>query len=243
MAQAAVVETETTQVLIVGGGPCGLMLANELGRRGIAAILVDQKASTAFSPQANATQARTMEHFRRLGIAKEIRRLGLPDGYPIDIAYFTRYTTHELGRVNLPSARKARQTVKKLGGSWSASELPHRVSQKFVEAVLFRHAADLPSVTLNYSWQLTAFNDTGTGVDACLRSTQGNAERCIQAEYLVGVDGPRSFVRQQLGIHCPSSDDLRRFRRFRNGGSGPSGLKFMLPAADAASGGWRVSCA
>ena len=243
MAQAAVVETETTQVLIVGGGPCGLMLANELGRRGIAAILVDQKASTAFSPQANATQARTMEHFRRLGIAKEIRRLGLPDGYPTDIAYFTRYTTHELGRVNFPSARKARQTVKKLGGSWSAAELPHRVSQKFVEAVLFRHAADLPSVSLNYSWQLTAFNDTGTGVDACLRSTQGNAERCIQAEYLVGVDGPRSFVRQQLGIHCPSSDDLRRFRRFRNGGSGPSGLKFMLPAADAASGGWRVSCA
>ena len=48
-------------VLIVGGGPCGVMLANELGRRGIAAILVDQKPSTALNPQANATQARTME--------------------------------------------------------------------------------------------------------------------------------------------------------------------------------------
>ena len=101
--------TETTQVLIVGGGPCGLMLANELGRRGITVVLVDQKQSTAFSPQANATQARTMEHFRRLGFANEIRSMGLPDDYPTDIAYFTRYTTHELGRVRLPAAKAAKE--------------------------------------------------------------------------------------------------------------------------------------
>ena len=48
-----------TDVLIAGGGPCGLMLAIELGRRGIACLLVDAKPSTAFNPQANATQART----------------------------------------------------------------------------------------------------------------------------------------------------------------------------------------
>jgi 2-polyprenyl-6-methoxyphenol hydroxylase-like FAD-dependent oxidoreductase len=51
------------------------MLANEHGRRGISTILIDQKATTAFSPQANATQARTIEHFRRLGFAYEIRRI------------------------------------------------------------------------------------------------------------------------------------------------------------------------
>ena len=67
-----------TDVLIAGGGPCGLMLANELGRRGIPCLLVDPKPGTAFNPQANATQARTMEHFRRLGFAGEIRAQGLP---------------------------------------------------------------------------------------------------------------------------------------------------------------------
>ena len=75
-------------VLIAGGGPFGLMLANELGRRGVSVALFDAKPSTAFNPQANATQARTMEHYRRLGFADEVRRLGLPDDFPTDIAYF-----------------------------------------------------------------------------------------------------------------------------------------------------------
>src|SRR5436189_958942 len=92
----------TTEVLISGGGPCGLMLANELGRRGVRTLLVDPKLSTAFNPQANATQARTMEHFRRLGFAHEVRAQGLPADHPTDIAYFTRYSAWELARLALP---------------------------------------------------------------------------------------------------------------------------------------------
>ena len=60
-------------VLIAGGGPCGLMLVNELGRRGVRCLLADPKPGTALNPQANATQARTLDHFRRLGFADEIR--------------------------------------------------------------------------------------------------------------------------------------------------------------------------
>lgn len=95
-------------VMICGGGPCGLMLANELGRRGVLVFLANEKAGTAFNPQANATQARTKEHFRRLGFVDEIRAQGLPADYPTDIAYFARFTQHELPRFKLPSARTAR---------------------------------------------------------------------------------------------------------------------------------------
>src|SRR3954469_14842045 len=114
-----------SDVIVVGGGPFGLMLAIELGRRGVSAILFDEKPSTAVNPQANATQARTMEHYRRLGFAHEIRALGLPPDFPTDIAYFTRYAKYELARFKLPSSREAAERVKQLAGSWSAAELPH----------------------------------------------------------------------------------------------------------------------
>ena len=188
---------ETTQVLIVGGGPCGLMLANELGRRGISVLVLDQKPGTAFNPQANATQARTMEHYRRLGFADEIRALGMPADFPTDIAYFTRFAKHELARFRLPSAREARQLVSSLSGSWSAAELPHRVAQKFVEQVLRRHAERVASV--HYGWCVTRFTDHGGHVEAQVEPADGGAPVRIRSDYLVGADGARSLVRQSMG--------------------------------------------
>lgn len=187
-------------VLIVGGGPCGLMLANELGRRGVSALLVDEKPETAFNPQANATQARTMEHYRRLGFADEVRAQGLPAEYPTDIAYFTRFAAYELARFQLPSARQAKERVAGLSGSWSAAELPHRVSQKFVERILRRHAEALPGIAVHYGWRLVSFRDLGDGVSAEIERAADGARRTVEARYLVGADGARSTVRQALGF-------------------------------------------
>ena len=185
---------KSVDVAIAGGGPCGLMLANELGRRGVRVMLFDSKKSTTSNPQANATQARTMEHYRRLGLADEIRALGLPSDYPTDIAYFTRFAKHELARFSLPSARDAKQIVATLSGSWSAAELPHRCNQKFIEPVLRRHAEALPGVTIRYATGMTGFRDLGGRVEIDVKG------ETITCKYLVGADGPRSMVRQGLGI-------------------------------------------
>lgn len=203
-------ETLTTDVLVAGGGPCGLMLANELGRRGVRVLLVDPKAGTAFNPQANATQARTMEHFRRLGFASEIRALGLPADHPTDIAYFTRYTGYELARLTLPTAAEAVRNVRTLRGSWSAAELPHRVSQKFVEQVLRRHAQDFAGNELRYGWQLESFEERDGHVDAVVRPAAGGASVAVRARYLVGADGARSRVRAALGIPWGGHSGVRR---------------------------------
>ena len=200
----------SAEVLIAGGGPCGLMLANELGRRNIRSLLVDAKPGTAFNPQANATQARTMEHFRRLGFAHEIRAQGLPPDHPTDIAYFTRFAAHELARLALPTAAQAVRDIRSMAGSWSAAELPHRVSQKFVEATLRRHAQALPTNDIRYGWRLLEFEERDDGVHALVRSEAEGETVAVKARYLVGADGARSLVRNALGIAWSGATGVRR---------------------------------
>jgi 2-polyprenyl-6-methoxyphenol hydroxylase-like FAD-dependent oxidoreductase len=205
----AALPTETS-VFIAGGGPFGLMLANELGRRGVAVVLVDPKSGTTQNVQANATQARTMEHYRRLGFADEVRGLGMPADFPTDIAYFTRFARHELARFSLPPARDAPQLVKTLSGSWSAAELPHRCNQKFIEPVLRRHAERLPGVSVNYGWRMTRFEVLENEVHVRAEPATGGPPCTVKAKYLVGGDGPRSLVRQSLGLRYAGETGVTR---------------------------------
>lgn len=203
--------TLEVDVLIAGAGPCGLMLANELGLRGTRCLLVDPKDTTAFNPQANATQARTMEHFRRIGIAQEIRALGLPADHPTDIAYFTRFAKHELARLRLPTAAEATARVRALRGAWNAAELPHRVSQKFVEAVLRQHAEARTGRPVAFGWKLLQFAQDADGVSALLVAADGSGPPVpVRARYLVGADGARSTVRQSLGISYSGATGVQR---------------------------------
>src|SRR6187455_3193381 len=189
--------TQDCAVIIIGGGPCGLMLAIELGRRGVPVILLEEKTSPARFPAANATQARTMEHYRRLGFAEKVRAKGLPPDYPTDIAYFTRYSKHELARFSLPSARAAREIVRTLTGSWSAAELPHRVSQMFVEGVLRAEATACPTVSIRPGWRMVAVRDTGSGVEVDAEHDGGRTT--LRAAYAMGADGGSSPTRKALG--------------------------------------------
>jgi 2-polyprenyl-6-methoxyphenol hydroxylase-like FAD-dependent oxidoreductase len=175
------------------------MLAIELGRRGVATIVVDEKTSPARFPQANATQARTMEHFRRLRFSERIRAQGLPPDYPTDIAYFTRFTKHELARFHLPSAREAREVIKKLGGSWSAAELPHRCSQMFIEQILRDEAEALACVSILSGWRATAVQQDADGVSVTAECSGGGEPRSFRALFAVGADGARSLTRKALG--------------------------------------------
>ena len=58
-----------TDIVIAGAGPVGLVLALELGMRGVRCILLNDQATTARHPKANAVSSRTKEHLRRLGVA------------------------------------------------------------------------------------------------------------------------------------------------------------------------------
>ncbi|HZZ11247.1 MAG TPA: FAD-dependent monooxygenase [Paraburkholderia sp.] len=191
-------------VIIVGGGPVGLFLAAELGQRGISVELFDAKPGTSTHPAANANSARTMEHFRRIGISAAVRALGLPGDYAPDVAYFTSIAGHELARLHQPSSQTAVAWAKAHAFTWATPEPPHRCSQLYVEPVLLEAARRHAHTQVHFGARVLDFAQSQDGVTATveLDATADRAAetRTVTARYLIGCDGPRSFVRKSLGL-------------------------------------------
>ena len=191
-------------VVIVGGGPVGLFLAAELGQRGISVEVFDAKAGTSTHPAANANSARTMEHFRRIGISSTIRAMGLPPDYAPDVAYFTSMVGHELARLHQPASQDAVEWARAHSFTWATPEPPHRCSQLYVEPVLLQAARRNATCRVHFDARVVDISQNDDGVTATveLDATPARAAetRLFKARYLIGCDGPRSFVRKSLGV-------------------------------------------
>ncbi len=200
-----------TQVLIVGAGPVGLTLAVDLGLRGMRCTLVEQKEAPQFLPKMERCNARTMEIFRRMGLADRIRAAGLPAHCPMDVFIVTSITEPPLLHLPYPSVAAAKAEIAASTGAALPLEPYQLISQYTLEPLLKAVAEELPSVTVRYGTEFLDFVEREDAVMARLRTRDGGSE--ITALYLAGCDGGGSPIRKQLGIGLLGEGNLLELRQ------------------------------
>jgi 2-polyprenyl-6-methoxyphenol hydroxylase-like FAD-dependent oxidoreductase len=203
--------TLNTQVIIVGAGPVGLTLAIDLGRRGVRCVLLEQKEAPQFLPKMERCNARTMEIYRRLGIAQKIRDAGFPREVPMDVFIVTSLVEPPLLHLPYPSVAQAQAEIAACADGSMPLEPYQLISQYTLEPVLKSIAETLPGIDVCYGHEFISLEHDGTGVRA--RIKRGTTTSELSAQYLVGCDGGASNVRRQLGIKLQGDANLLQLRQ------------------------------
>ena len=185
--------TTRTTVLIVGAGPAGLALAIELGSRGVRCIVTERNDRVGYAPRAKTTHIRSREHLRRWGIAGKLAAAS-PFGvdYPSNVVFATRLGGHALTMIpNAFNCAPARDERYAEHAQW--------IPQYKLEEVLRQHADTLAPVTIRFQCAFERFEEQGGSVRSTLRDLVTGEEFTVESDYLVGADGARSIVREQIG--------------------------------------------
>jgi 2-polyprenyl-6-methoxyphenol hydroxylase-like FAD-dependent oxidoreductase len=177
-----------TDVLIVGAGPTGLMLANQLARQGVRAQIIDRHAGPARETRALGVQARTLEIYAHLGIVGRALELGKP-GIGANIWAKGRWMAH----VRLSDA----------GDGVTPYPYILVLGQDDNERIMGERLGEL-GMSVQWSTELTAFQQHADHVAATLTHPDGTS-RTISAGWIAGCDGARSTVREACGITFPGA--------------------------------------
>jgi 2-polyprenyl-6-methoxyphenol hydroxylase-like FAD-dependent oxidoreductase len=200
-----------TDVLIVGAGPVGLTLAIALGQYGVRTTLIEQKEAPQFLPKMERCNARTMEIFRRMGLAEKVRAAGLDADVPMDVYIVLAMNQPPLLHLPYPSVAAAREEIRACDDGTMPLEPYQLISQYTLEPLLKAEVERLPSVAVRYGCEFLSLRQNESGVTATLRAI-GRTEE-LMAAYLVGCDGGASAVRRQLGTRLRGEGDILRLRQ------------------------------
>ncbi|MGW0459107.1 FAD-dependent oxidoreductase [Streptomyces tendae] len=192
--------THRVPVLVVGGSLVGLSMSVFLGRLGVRHTLVERHAGTSIHPRGRGNNVRTMEIFRVAGTEPDIRRAAatLADNHGI---LQTPTLVGDAGEWLFKQIDPGGGLARFSPSSWCLC------SQNDLEPELLTHAVNLGG-DLRFGTELLSFETDTEGVTAIVKSRETGEHTTIRADYLVAADGPRSPVREQLGIGQSGPGDL-----------------------------------
>jgi 4-hydroxyisophthalate hydroxylase len=185
------------QVVIVGGGPVGVGLAVDLGLRGISCALIERRSGLQNIPKGQNLSPRTLEHMWRWGCDGALRAERLmPKGYPISgiTAYGSLMSEYWF-------APPQREIVR----PYYFQDV-ERLPQYLTEKVLRARMLSLPNVESEFGWSAQSIEQDDKGVRVTIAEQGGSGREVLEADYVVGCDGARSSVREQIGIGRGGAD-------------------------------------
>jgi len=196
-----------TQVVIVGAGPVGLTLAVMLGQLGVRCTLIERNPAPSGLPKMERCNARTMEIYRRFGVADQVRKAGLPSHCPMDVFVVTRLVDEPILRLPYPSVDECKQDIAEHNDGSRTLEPYQLISQYTLEPLLKSIAEKDPNIDVRFGHEFVRFEDKGDQVVTHIRRSDGT-ELTISADYLIGCDGGASPVRKQLGIKLAGDGEM-----------------------------------
>jgi 2-polyprenyl-6-methoxyphenol hydroxylase-like FAD-dependent oxidoreductase len=203
---------ENHEVLIVGAGPVGLTLAIDLGQRGVRCLIIEKENTTGLWPKMDRSNARTMEFYRRLGIADSVRAQGYPPKASMDTFVVTRLCDPPIAHFQYPSVADYRNIIAETADHSQPLEPYQLVSQNKLEPLLKAVAESTPNVTVRYGCELMSFVQDDCGIQAVVSDAEIGTET-LTAKFLVGCDGGTSRVRKQLGIGLQGQGRIKEMRQ------------------------------
>lgn len=185
----------TTDVLIVGSGPAGSSAALFLASYGIEHLVINKYAFTAETPRAHITNQRTVEIMRDMGIEDQVEAEATPHPMIGETVFCTSIVGEELGRVRAWGTSPERHADYEMASPSMNCDLP----QTHFEPILVRNAMARGS---KYRWstEYLALTQDEDGVHALVRDRLTGQTYTIHAQYLIGADGGRSKVAQDLEL-------------------------------------------
>jgi 2-polyprenyl-6-methoxyphenol hydroxylase-like FAD-dependent oxidoreductase len=200
-----------TDVVIVGAGPVGLSLAFDLGRRGVRCTLIERKPAPEFLPKMERCNARTMEMFRRVGLADKIRAAGLRSDCPMDVFLVKTLVDEPLLHLTYPSVDEARDDIASVNDGFKPLEPYQLISQYTLEPLLKAEVERFDMIDVRYGCAFETFIQDQAGVTATVQ--ENGRTSTITCQYLVGCDGGGSRVRRQLGIKLRGEANILKLRQ------------------------------